>query len=221
MKKIIIFGTSAFSKLMKWYIENDSDNKICGFTLHSEYIQEDTFCQLPVYSFEDLEHLFPEKDFEILITIGYKQMNSIREAVFYECKKRGYKVAEFIHSSVTRYSDMIGEGNIILENVRIQPFSKVGNGNIIQHFTIISHEAVVGDFNYFAGNVHVAGLSKVGDRCFVGINGIIQNGVKLASYNLVGAGVCVGRDTEEYMVTAPMKTRCFKSSIRAMDLFLR
>lgn len=221
MSNIIIFGTSAFSKLMKWYIENDTENCVIGFTLNAAYIKEKTFCQCPVYEFETLDKTFPDKNFEILITVGYSQMNGIREKVYYECKERGLNIGSFIHSTVTLYSYDIGEGNIILENVRIQPFSKIGNGNIIQHFTIISHEAEVGNFNYFAGNVHIAGLSKVGNRCFVGINGILQNGVELASYNLVGAGSCVSKNTEECMITAPNKNRCFKSSIRAMDLFLR
>lgn len=221
MSNIIIFGTNAFSKLMKWYIENDTDNKVIGFTLNSEYVKEKSFCECPVYKFENLDKLFPEKNFEILLTVGYSQMNGVREKIFNDCKKNGYKIGSFIHSSVTLFSKDIGEGNILLENVRVQPFSKIGDGNIIQHFTIVSHEAEVGNFNYFAGNAHVAGLSKVGDRCFVGINAIIQNGVKLASYNLVGAGACVSKNTEEYMITAPNKTRCFKASIRAMDLFLR
>ena len=221
MSNIIIFGTNAFSKLMKWYIENDTDNKVIGFTLNSEYVKEKSFCECPIYEFENLDKLFPEKNFEILLTVGYSQMNGVREKLFNDCKNSGYKIGSFIHSSVTLFSKNIGEGNILLENVRVQPFSKIGDGNIIQHFTIVSHEAKVGNFNYFAGNAHVAGISQVGNRCFVGINAIIQNGVKLASYNLVGAGACVSKNTEEYMITAPNKMRCFKASIRAMDLFLR
>lgn len=221
MSNIIIFGTNAFSKLMKWYVENDTDNRVIGFTLNSEYVKESSFCGCSVYEFENLKKLFPENNFEILLTVGYSQMNGIREKIFHDCKNSGFKVGSFIHSSVTLFSKDIGEGNILLENVRVQPFSKIGDGNIIQHFTIVSHEAEVGNFNYFAGNAHVAGLSKVCDRCFVGINAIIQNGVKLGSYNLVGAGACVSKDTEEYMITAPNKMRTFKASVRAMDLFLR
>ena len=221
MKKIIIFGTTAFSRLMKWYIENDSDDKIISFTLNEQYINEKYFCDLPVIPYENLKEIYPEKDFQILITVGYSQMNKIREKIYNQCIKDGYEIASFIHSTVTRYSEDIGKGNIFLEGVKLQPFCKVGNGNIVQHFTIISHEAEVGNFNYFAGNSHIAGLSKVDNNCFVGINGIVQNDVHLASYNLVGAGTCVSKDTEEFTVTAPNKTRSFKTNIRAMSMFLK
>ncbi len=221
MKKIIIFGTTAFSKLMKWYIENDSEDKVIAFTLNERYISENSFCDLPVVSYEKLKEIYPEADFELLITVGYTQMNKVRQKIFNQCLEDGYKITGFMHSTVAQYSDDIGIGNIFLEGVKLQPFCKVGNGNIVQHFTIISHEANVGDFNYFAGNAHIAGLSKVDDNCFVGINGIVQNDVHLASYNLVGAGTCVSRDTEEFTVTAPNKARSFKTNIRAMSMFLK
>ncbi len=221
MKNIVIFGVNAFSKLMKWYIENDSDDKVIAFSINEEYMETDTFCGVPVIPFEYLGDRFNKNNFEILLTIGYSQMNGIREKIFNMCLDNEYKIASFKHSSVAQYSDDIGIGNIFLENVCLQPFCKVGNGNIVQHFTIISHEATVGNFNYFAGNVHIAGLSNVGDRCFVGINGIVQNGISLGSYNLVGAGTCVSKDTEDYIVTAPNKVRSFKGSIRSMELFLR
>ena len=59
MKKIIIFGTTAFSKLMKWYIENDSEDKVIAFTLNERYISENSFCDLPVVSYEKLKEIYP------------------------------------------------------------------------------------------------------------------------------------------------------------------
>ena len=148
-------------------------------------------------------------------------MNQVREQIFEKCERAGYKIASFIHSTVVDYSESIGIGNIILENVKLQPFSKVGKGNIIQHFTLVSHEATVGDFNYFGGNVHLAGLSSVSHHCFLGINSLVQNTIKLAPYTLVGATVCVNADTEEATVIAPAQNRIIKTKVNAMDIFLR
>ncbi len=221
MRKIVIFGTSPFAKLMKWYIENDSDDAIVCFTVEKAYMNETEFCGLPVVAFEELDTICKKDEVEILVTVGYRKMNQIREQIFKKCEDAGYKIASFIHSTVVNYADSVGYGNIILEEVKLQPFCSVGNGNIIQHFTIISHEAQVGDFNYFAGNVHIAGLSSVAHHCFVGINGLVQNTIKLAPYTMVGATACVNANTEEGTVITPSKNRVIKTSVKAMDMFLR
>ena len=46
------------------------------------YIKCETLCGVPVVAFEDIEKAYPPDKFKMLIGIGYKDMNSLRELKF-------------------------------------------------------------------------------------------------------------------------------------------
>ena len=52
MKKVIIFGTGQFAKIIHQYLANDSDIEVIAFTANENYIKDDSFCGLPVVPFE-------------------------------------------------------------------------------------------------------------------------------------------------------------------------
>ena len=52
MKKLALFGNTNFTKLIKYYIENDTHRNVECVVVDSQYIQEDTFENVPIVSFE-------------------------------------------------------------------------------------------------------------------------------------------------------------------------
>lgn len=131
MKKIILYGNTEFTKLMKFYIETDTNRVIEAVTVEEEYKEAETFEGLPLVAFEKIESIYLPEKFEILICIGYNQMNTIREKITNKCKKRGYTIASYIHSTANIAKNVkMGDGNIILENVLIQPNGVIGSGNL-------------------------------------------------------------------------------------------
>ena len=54
-KKLIIFGTGEIAQLAHYYFTNDSNYEIAAFTVDEQFLEEDTFCSLPVVPFETLE----------------------------------------------------------------------------------------------------------------------------------------------------------------------
>ena len=119
MKNLIIFGNRDFGRMIKYYIDTDDKRKVVAFTVNEEFIEEDTFCDLPVTPFEKIEDNYSPDKYEILIAIGNSKMNKNREAVFREIKEKGYTVASYIHSNAVMHCENIGEGNIILEKCMI------------------------------------------------------------------------------------------------------
>ncbi|MHC1719603.1 MAG: acetyltransferase [Clostridiaceae bacterium] len=206
MKDIIIFGNADFARLMHWYIEHDTNRKVVSFCVDQAYLESDIFCGLPVVDFETIQEKYSPEKYEILIAIGNNKMNDVRKKFFFQCKEKGYKVASYFHSSAIIESDDIGEGNIILEGTLIQPFSKIGNGNLLWDYITIAHDDSIGDFNTISGGVGLCGYVKIGNNCYLGKHSMIYDHVKIEDYTLVGAGAYVRRDTKSYSVIVPARS---------------
>ena len=217
MKKVLIFGANDFGRLLKYYLEKDSDRNIAGFIMNKVYIQENTYCNLPVYPFESVHDMFDPSQYEILIAIGNSKMNDVRKKIFYECKEKGYDIASFIHSTCSINHDDIGEGNILLENCLVYPFSKIGNGNLLWDHVLISHDCTVGDFNTFSSYADLCGYVTIGNNGYFGKHCIVNEHLTLADYTLIGAAGYVKKNTKPYAVVVPPRSVVAKD-IKSTDL---
>ena len=206
MKNIIIFGTTDFGRLMKYYIEQDDHRKVVAFTVNCAYINSEEFCGLPVIPFEELKKHFSPAGFDVLIAIGNNKMNNIRKSVFAAVKKSGYNVASFFHSSSSIHSKDIGEGNIILESCLVYPYSKIGCGNLLWDHILISHDCIVGDFNTFSSYADLCGYVHIGNNGYFGKHCILHDEVIIADYTLVGAAAYVKNNTKPYGVVVPPRS---------------
>ena len=72
-KKAIIFGTGPLAELANFYLENDSSYSVEGFCETNP--KSDTFCNKPLYKFEDIEEIFSPENYEFFVAIGYRKMN--------------------------------------------------------------------------------------------------------------------------------------------------
>lgn len=209
---MIIFGTSVFSKLMKWYIENDTTETVEAFTVEKEYMAEQEFCGISVYPFEELENIFSKDRISILNTCGYQNMNDVRSKIFSICKEKGYAIHNYVHSTAALNGVELGDGNIILERVLFQPFAKIGSGNIFAPDVLIGHDGVVGDFNYFSSGIKICGCCNIGNHNFIGTNAVLKEYLSVGDYDLIGAGTYLNRNLEDCMVAAPVPCRVQKVS---------
>lgn len=219
MKNIVIFGANDFGRLLKFYMEEDSDErKVVAFTMNEKFIKDREYLGLPVVPFEQINKAYPPEENEILIAIGYSKMNEIRREIFDDCKEKGYTVASFVHSTCTIHSDSFGEGNILLEKCMIYPFVTIGKGNLLWDHVVISHDCSVGDFNTFSGNADLCGYVKIGNNCFLGKHCVVQERSVLADYTLVGAMAFSKGCTKPYEVVVPARSAIldYKRSIDLM-----
>ena len=207
MKNIIIFGANDLGRLLKFYMEQDGDQRrVVAFTMDGEYITDTKFLGLPVVPFEDIEVEYPPTDYEIMIAIGNSRMNDIRKNVFLRCKQKDYKVASFFHSSCSIHSKDIGEGNILFENCLVYPFAKIGNGNLLWDHVLISHDCIVGDFNTFSSYADLCGYVTIGNNGYFGKHCIINEHSEIADYTLVGANAYAKKYTNPYDVVVPARS---------------
>lgn len=213
MKNIVILGNNDFGRLLNYYISIDDKRKVVAFTVNKEYIMEDSFCDLPVVPFENIENIYPPDKFEIMLAIGNSKMNDVRKKMYFECKQKGYNIASYIHSSCSVHTKDIGEGNILLENCLLYPYSKLGNGNLLWDHVLISHDCVVGDFNTFSSYADLCGYVKIGNNGYFGKHCILNDFMEIADYTLVGAAAYAKGKTKEYDVVVPARSVTLNNKI--------
>lgn len=206
MKKMIICGCTIFSRHLCYTMEKDANIVTAAYCVSSEYMKEKEFDGRPVVLFENLNQIFGENNFQVLITVGYSTMNEGRKKLFHRCDELGYEIASFVESRATVDTERIGRGNIIIGDSCLQPFSQIGDGNLLCD-ALIGHGSSIGNFNYFAPRCTIAGCAKVGNNCFVGINACVGNYVAVGDYSLIGAGVTLTQSIEGNSVVGAPKMR--------------
>lgn len=211
--KTIIYGNGKIAKIIYQFLKKEYT--ICCFTVDTEQIKDKKIEDLQVIPFDMIEKLFPPESHNMIIAVGYLEMNQIRRLKFNEVKDKGYKLINYIHPSVHIHENInIGEGNVLLDHVTINPEVIIGNNNFIWSNAVIAHGCEISNHCWIASGVTVAGESKVGNGCFIGINSAIGNNINLGNETFVGANSLITKNTEEYSVYINQDTNKVKINSR-------
>ncbi len=190
MEEIIVFGNGNISKILSTYLKKKFN--IIAYASKKKFIKSKKFNNRPIYSLEELKKKFSPKKYKIITAIGYLEMNNIRKKIFESLKSEGYNFVNYIDNSAQVPNDvMIRENNILLDNVSINPGSKIGNGNIIWSNSVISHNVRLNNFNWVSSGTVISGDTSIGNCNFFGSNSIISNNSSIANSIFVGAGALV------------------------------
>jgi len=202
MKKVVIFGVGNFAKLVNSYLKN-SPHEVVGFTVNNDMLKESIFLSLPVTPFENINKIFPPKDFCLFIAMGHTNMNKNRAKIFNECKKLGYELLSYVHPTSTIGEDVkIGENCLVLENNVIQPFVTIGNNVIIWSNNVISHDVVIKDHCFIIHQVVISGYVTIESYCIIAANSTIKNRITIAKECIIGMGTLIMKNTIEKGVYA-------------------
>jgi len=195
-KKAIIIGTTMYSAELR-VIMNKEGIDVLAFSVDSKYKTESFFYGLPVCEIEKLEKLFDMSNIEIILGLGYSQMNDVRKEKFYECKEKGYNIGTFCSREATVLTDKIGLGSVIMPRCYVGPYSEIGYCNVIRAGSILSHHDEIGDFNWIADGCIFGGGVKMGNNSFIGLGSTIRNEIFIKDYTFLGAHSYLGRNTIE------------------------
>lgn len=189
---LIVYGTHDFAKLIRYYFDHDSAYEVVGFTIDRQYQQGDSFCELPVVPFEQVEQVYPPAETAMFVAVGYRNLNQLREKKCCAARSKGYQLATYISSRASAWPDLvIGDNCFMMEQVVIQPFVKIGDGVTAWAAAHISHDCLLGDYSFMAAHAVLGGYDEVGKRCFFGMNSVVKDHVTVADDCLIGAGACL------------------------------
>lgn len=207
--KLIIYGNGKIAKIVYEYVKKEFD--IICFTVPGKLITEKVMKGLPIHPFEMIADLFEPASHKMIIAIGYHQMNKIRNQIYLEAKTVGYKFINYIHPSAHIHDDLIiGENNIILDNVSIQPGVRIGDNNFIWSNSVIAHECSIDNSCWIASGTVIAGSTEIRSGCFLGINATIGHNIIISNNNFIGANTLITKSTdinEVYLMQDSQKIR--------------
>lgn len=209
-KRVVILGVTMFSAEVCEILRR-AGTEVAGFTVDTEYLKEDKFCNLPVYPFESIGQYVDVKSVEFVLTIGYSGMNDHRESKYLRCKEMGYNVFTYVSDKAIVYTEKIGEGSLILPGSYVGPFCEIGKCTIIRPGTVLAHHDMIGDFNWLADGCTLGGGVRIDNHCFLGLGTTVRNEINLADYTFTGAQTYVGHDTEKLKAYIGVPAREIKS----------
>lgn len=198
MAKVIIFGVLDTAELAHYYLTHDSEHEVVAFTLHREYLKDDSFKGLPVVAFEDVEKTFSPNEYAFFAPMTGRNMNRNRENVYNEAKAKGYSFISYVSSKATLFDNEIGDNCFILEDNTIQPFTTIGNNVVMWSGNHIGHHGQIKDHVFFTSHVVLSGHCIVESHSFFGVNSTIRDYTKIAQGTLVGMASAITKDTEEW-----------------------
>lgn len=199
MSNIVVFGDSTFAERLAKYILLENKDRLLCFTQEDAFCSRDTILSLPVVPLTALRNNI-KAEFEIVLAVGYTQMNNLREKLYNMLVDAGFKIGKWISTNAMVYSNYIGEGTIVLPNVVIGPGCQIGKCNFFESSVSLSHDNKIGNFNFFSTGVVIGGSSEIKNHCFLGLNSTVKSGICLHDYTLLGAAANILKTTKEFEV---------------------
>lgn len=187
MKDLIIFGSSSLARLAHYYATRDMGLNVLGFVVDEQYKDSDIFLSLPVFSWFELDQKFNHDKIAMYVAIGYKNMR-LRSIAYEYAKLKGIDLVNIISRSSFVADDVVmGDNNIVMPGVVIEPGVQVDSNNVVWSNTTICHDSVVGNHNFIASNVTIGGEVTIGNSNFLGFSSVILQGRKIGNDVLLGA----------------------------------
>ena len=195
MEKLIIYGNGKISQIIYHFLKKQF--KVIAFTVDSKFIKEKSIYKLPVIAFENIENFCDPNVNNLIIAVGYIDMNNVREQKYFEAKQKGFNFINYIHPSVEIHDNFqIGENNVILDQVSIQPYSKIGNSNFIWSNAVLGHGTCIENTNWIASNATISGDTIIRSKCFIGVNSTVGHNITIERENFIGAHTLVTKNTK-------------------------
>lgn len=196
-KPLVVFGDRHFADLTAYCITHDAGRTVAAFTVNRAFLRSATHEGYAVTPFETLTETHPPGTHDILLPLGFKDMNGFREKRCKEAKSMGYHLASFVSSRANIWADLtIGENVIIFEQAIIQAFATLGDNVIIRSGANIGHHSQVGSHSFIASGVVTGGGVTIADHCWIGLGAVVRDNLVIAERCFIGAGAVITRDTE-------------------------
>jgi sugar O-acyltransferase (sialic acid O-acetyltransferase NeuD family) len=196
MSRVILFGCGRGADTAYRYLSRDGAHHVCGFTVDEALRRCDRFHDLPVVSYESVTAHFPPADFEMLVPLGFQQMNWLRAEKYLDAKRKGYRFISYVNQRHYSLEGVqFGENCFILDGQSFNLDVSVGDNVTMWSGNHVGDRTTIGNHVWISSHVTLSGDVAVGDYCFLGINSCVSNNVRLAPRTFVGANVLITQDT--------------------------
>lgn len=221
MKDLLIYGNGAIARLLHSYIRHS--RKVCGFTVDDHcLVGTGIFCDLPLVPFSRVQDIFYPPECEMIIAVGFIDMNDLRAEKYRQAREKGYTFASYVHESVFKHDGVSIEDNcVILDHVSIHAGCTIQRGVFISSNVNLGHDCNIGSFSWINAGVSIGGGCKIGACSFFGVNASLGHGVKLGEYNFIAANTFIARDSKDNEVYLSEPGQLFRLKSKSFIKFSR
>lgn len=197
-RRIVLFGTGPVAKMAHFLLTNESAHEVVACTVDRGFLKQERAFGLPVVPFEEVVDRYPPDECAMFVAVGYRRMNHLRAEKCAAARSMGYELVTHVSPRASTWADaVIGDNCLVMDQVVVHPFVRLGNDVIVWSGAHIGHESVVEDDCFIASHAVVSGFVSLGRNSFVGTNATIRDGVRIAPETVVGAGAVITKDTRE------------------------
>lgn len=197
-EKIIIVGIGTNARHAFEFIQMYDLYDVLGFAVTKEYLDSDSFMELPLYDVEKLHTVIP-CDFKVFVALLWNRLNSDRRKLFELCENMGYKFANLISPhAIIRKSSAIGRNCWIHDFAIIQNNTIVGDDVAIMAYSLIGADCHVGSHCFFGARSLLGGGSTIGQQSFVGLNATVFDDTTIGDKCIIGACTAVKRNVPSF-----------------------
>jgi sugar O-acyltransferase (sialic acid O-acetyltransferase NeuD family) len=219
MKKVVLFGTGKTAQVMYYHIQREG-GVIAGFAIDREFYSDKTLYNFPVVPFDVVEKKFPPEEYDMMIAIGYKNVNLLRAKRVAQAEEKGYRLVNYVSPSAIIWDNLSLQSNCkIGERTILQPYSDIEKNVFIGSGCIIGHHAKIMKHCFIASGVIVGGGVVIEPYCFLGTGSTIRNDIIVKEASVIGAGVTILENTEPQSVY--LNRSAEKMSITSKSLNLK
>jgi sugar O-acyltransferase (sialic acid O-acetyltransferase NeuD family) len=130
---------------------------------------------------------FETIDFEVDVVITINNVK-IRETIINKLKNNYYIKFPNLFSpfSIVDHDYLkIGEGNIIMHYVILSTHLEIGNFNIFNSYTGVGHDCKIDDINSFGPRVAISGAVSIGRMNDFGVNSTVLQNINIGNNNII------------------------------------
>ena len=197
-KKLIIVGLSKTASHVLEFVQMYNLFEVVGFAVNEKYRTDSTFCNLPVYSLENLEEEYGSKNFYLFVALLWNHLNRDRKDLYNYCKGRGYKMANLISPHASIRGEIEGDNCWVHDFVVIQNNAHIKSNVAIMAFTLIGANTIVESHCFFGARSLLAGGCTVGEQSFIGLNATVFDDTNIGKKCIIGACTAVKRNMPDF-----------------------
>lgn len=197
MTKIVVFGTGKIAEVCCALFLGDPNFSIAGFTCDRAFMTGQEHHGLPLVPFEDVDTVFPPADYDMLVAIGYQDVNRLRAERYGRAREKGYRLVSWVSPRAhVPHGCVIGANCIVMDGASLQPYARLGDNVFVWNGAVVGHHATIGDHCWLASNCTISSTATVEPFGFVGVNAAIGHGVTIGARSIVGAAAAITRSTQ-------------------------
>ena len=212
MTELVIFGAGKVADVVYHHLRNSDEYHVVAFTCDAAFVPESgRFRDRPVVAFDELPDRFPPERCQMLVALGYHELNELRRAKYDEVKAKGYRLISYVSPRAST-GDWLhaGDNCIILDDAVIEPGVKIGSNVVVWSGVLVGHHSVIEDHAWIAGQAIFGGSTRLGASSFVGLGAIVGHEVEIGEQSFLGAGVLVTKCCDPKSVFIGANTELFR-----------